>query len=775
MKSYLSLIPISAKVHRRQNRMTILCIMIAVFLVTVIFSLIDTMLQTETNRMIKEHGNWHIAFQNISTSDVQQIKSRFDVAAVSWYEVINDDMQKEYTLAGKKAVLCGVEEAYLSEIWNGIKEGGFPANSSEVMLSSSAKDVLGIHVGDRVTLNTPGGDVDFIVSGFGDNDAKANQLYDSNTVFMNKDAWDIICSLNSSEIPVPLYYVQFKTSIGINKAISEIKQQYQLSDENITENQAVVGMMGASSNPMIQNLYLPAMILFIFILIAGVLMISSSINSNVAKRTQFFGMMRCIGASRQQIIRFVRLEALNWCKTAVPAGVVLGLIISWGICAVLRFGIGGEFADAPIFRLSSIGIASGVVVGLVTVLLAAQAPAKSAAKVSPAAAVSGNISDAQRVRRAANTRFAKIEIALGINHAISAKKNMFLMTGSFALSIILFLGFFAGLDFAHSLLPSLHKWEPDCSIMSQDNSNSIEKDLLDKIGAQSGVKNVYGTMAVLNMPVVTDKDVDEVILVSYGEYMLSCAKDSVVSGDLSKVYGDSNEVLTIYNRENPLKAGDKIQLDGQELNIAGAVSDGLFSDGITVICSEETFTRLTGASNYVMVSVQLTNQATEDDISALRAFAGSEYRFSDTRENNQQSNATFWAFRLFAYSFLAIIAMIAIMNIINSTSMSVSSKIWQYGAMRAVGMDNRQLTTMIAAEVFTYSIAGCAIGCGLGILLHWVLFSRLVTRYFGIPWSLPIMPIGMILIMVIAAAMLAIYAPAKRICKMAVTETINEL
>ena len=31
MKSYLSLIPISAKVHRRQNRMTLLCIVFAVF------------------------------------------------------------------------------------------------------------------------------------------------------------------------------------------------------------------------------------------------------------------------------------------------------------------------------------------------------------------------------------------------------------------------------------------------------------------------------------------------------------------------------------------------------------------------------------------------------------------------------------------------------------------------------------------------------------------------------------------------------------------------
>lgn len=40
-------------------------------------------------------------------------------------------------------------------------------------------------------------------------------------------------------------------------------------------------------------------------------------------------MMRCLGMSRQQIIRFVRLEALNWCKTAIPVGVALGIVVTW--------------------------------------------------------------------------------------------------------------------------------------------------------------------------------------------------------------------------------------------------------------------------------------------------------------------------------------------------------------------------------------------------------------------------------------------------------------
>lgn len=58
-----------------------------------------------------------------------------------------------------------------------------------------------------------------------------------------------------------------------------------------------------------QTLFLIAGVLFL--LIAGVLMISGSINSTVAQRIRFFGMMRCIGMSRKQLARFVRLEALN--------------------------------------------------------------------------------------------------------------------------------------------------------------------------------------------------------------------------------------------------------------------------------------------------------------------------------------------------------------------------------------------------------------------------------------------------------------------------------
>lgn len=775
MKSYLSLVPISAKVHKRQNRMTLMCIVIAVFLVTTVFSIVGAIVDMEKTSMIGSHGYWHISIQDISEDVAEQIRSRSDVKTVSECETINAGVDENYYIGSQRAVLYGVDESWVTDIWDFLEDGTYPESDTEVIASANIKNTLGVDIGDSITLNTPSGSTEYTISGFGSHDLEFNDMYDAVTVYMNRGAFSELCLANNVE-ESPVYYVRFSTDNGVAKRINDIKENYGLTDEIVDENTALLAITGASSNGYAQALYPLAAILFVLIVLAGVFMISSSMNSNVAQRTQFFGMMRCIGMSKQQITRYVRLEALNWCKTAIPIGIILGVVVTWVVCFGMKYGIGGEFAEIPLFYVSASGIVLGVAVGILTVLLAAHSPAKRAAKVSPAAAVSGNAQNGAKTRCTKIIGGMKIDTALGISHAVSARKNLILMTGSFALSIILFFGFSVGLDFAKALIPSTRSWQPDLSITSDDESNSVDKNLAAELSKVEGITQVYGNMALLDVPAVSEKGVSEITLVSYEEYMLQCAKENMVSGDLSKLSGDSNYVLTIYDARNPLETGDKVQVNGTELEVVGTVSEGLFEDDITLICTEETFERLMGDSDYALLNVQIADNVDKNKIvSSIRSMMSENYSLADYYDTNKDNNAEFWGIRLAVYVFLAIIILMAALNIINSTSMSVAAKTKQYGAMRAVGMDGRQLTKMITAEVLTYAAFGCVIGCAVGLYLNKTIYEAFITAYFGEIWHIPVREIAIILLFIFASVVMAVHAPAKRMRNMEITATINDM
>ena len=776
MRSYLSLVPISAKVHKRQSRMTRICIILAVFLVTSIFSMADMWTDAETTAMRHNHGDWHIALQNVSEDEAEQIRKNSGVAVSSWYDEINTDAEQNYYIDGKNAVLYGIEESYITDIMKYPTEGVYPQNENEVALSADAKELFSVKIGDEITLDTPVGDVKYTISGFYEDDTEFNDIIGGCCVFMNRKTFDEIRRLNGVESESQ-FYIRFQNENGLKKTIADMMQQYNLTAENVKENTAVLGMLGASSNESVNELYPLAAACFVIILIAGVFMISSCMNSNVAQRTKFFGMMRCIGASKQQIIRFVRLEALNWCKTAIPMGCVLGIVTCWILCAILRFFVKGEWVDMPLLAVSINGILCGALVGVITVFIAAHSPAKQAAMVSPAAAVSGNADMSKNVNHAAKTRFLKVETSLGIHHATGTKKNLFLMTGSFALMIVLFLAFSACLDFVHKLLPSVtSKFTPDITIASQDDTNSLDGNLPDKIAEIEGVESAFGMMTRTAFSVEVNGNETEIDLFSHDKTLLDTFKKSVISGDISRVYEDGNYAMAVYNQDYRLSVGDKIKTGNQELEIVCVTSEGVgsVSGAPTVVCSEKTFMRLTGECRFAMISVVLKKDVSEAAVSKIRDLVG-DCLFVDNREENSDINGSYWVFRIASYGFLAIISLITVLNITNSISMGVSARIKQYGAMRAVGMGSGQVAKMITAEAVTYAICGTAAGIILGLLLHYLIYAKIVITHFGGSWNIPFATIAIVLLLVVFSCIVAIYAPAKRIRNMAITATINEL
>lgn len=151
----------------------------------------------------------------------------------------------------------------------------------------------------------------------------------------------------------------------------------------------------------------------------------------------------------------------------------------------------------------------------------------------------------------------------------------------------------------------------------------------------------------------------------------------------------------------------------------------------------------------------------------------SSFTFADERMGNSSTMGTYYCFWLFIYGFLVLIALITIFNIINSIAMSVSARIKQYGAFRAIGVSVGQLNKIIVAEAFTYTIIGSVVGTVLGLLCNKLLFEMLIGYKWGDAWAIPFPQLAIILLIVVISVILAVQGPIKRIRNMSIVDTIS--
>lgn len=674
MKNYLNLIPISAKIHRRQTRMTRWCIVISVFLISAIFGMADMFLQSQKNLAIMTDGAWHVMFRELDEEQTAILAARPEVKTLARYATTNYKLDMGYAVAGVETVLCGFDETFLA-VYPSVRllEGSFPKKSAEAVVTESMCGRLGLCVGDEVEVATPDGSLSFQISGVVE-DTSMLLKTDAFGVFVNTETY-LSCFREATLREDFAYYVEFVPKCRIQKAIREICAQLQIPEDQVSENARLMGSMLQSSDQYIWMLYLIAFILAVLVAVSGMMMILGSMNSSVAQRTAFFGMMRCLGATAKQVRRYVRLEALFWCLKAIPVGLFASVVTVWGLCRMLKVITPTWFSEMPGFGVSLPGVFFGILIGLLTVLAASRKPARKASEVSPLTAVSGNADTVFAAKKAANTRRIHVETALGLHHAMGSRKHLILLTSSFAFSIILFLGFGIGVDFMRHAIVTMRPDAPDVSIISEKDNGGISESLIAELTEHPKIKRVFR------------RDVSQ---------------------------GTAGTILDIQLRDQ--------------------------SDAV---------------------------------VQEIRSMAGEAYRFSDSRKNNRETRAVYFSFSLFVYGFLAVVALIAAFNIINSIAMSVAARIKQYGAMRAIGISIRQLQSMVAAETLTYLIGGLAEGLLLGLPLHYYLYQWAITERWGDIWSLPLMECVVIAAVMTVSAAAAMRGPVRKIREMSVVETIG--
>ena len=771
MKSYLGLIPQYERVHRKNNRISILCIMLSVCLVMAIFSMADMAMRSQKNYFIKTGGEYHAALRDVDEETAQLVSARVDVALSGWVYQGSTGM-----LSGKTVSFVGADEKTMESLTEmDMTDGVYPSLPDEALLNESAMEQLGLSIGDNMTVMVPdGSQKQYRITGTLA-DMGSMLKADICGMALSEDGFLAIADENAADGTT--YRIQFKDGAHIQEAIKEIKAQFGLSDGQISENTALLGLMGQSESNIMQALYLIAAILVFLVLIAGTVMISASFNTNVLERTKDYGLLRCLGASRKQVKHFVILQGLRQSAKGVPIGLLAGQIVTWVTCLLLRSISGDRFSEVPLFEFSIVGILAGVVVGFLIVLLASLSPAKKASRVSPVTAISGS-SQLTENKRAANTKLFHVETGMGVFHALSGKKNLFLMTCSFAISIMLFLSFQVMVVFLDQGMPALAPWAGDVSVTA---AAGLEPSVIEEIAGMEGVKRAFGRMEYSGLSVSSDTESGTATLVSYEENQFKWAEEELNEGNTESVQGGTGDILVTYRDGMQWKAGDTVTLHTplgeRQVRIAGILSSTNASSEAGslgyIICSEQLFTESIGMAGYTAVDIQLAGSGSDETVSAIRNLFPPDSSIADKRLSNSESQSSYYTGAVFIYGFLLIIALITVFNIFNSMNASVAARTRQYGVMRSIGMGAGQLYKMIAAEAVTYAVLGCVTGCVLGLPLNKMMFQFLIAGKWGTSWQLPAVSLLLIVVLCFGSAALAIRRPIKKIGKLSIVDTIK--
>ena len=777
MKHYLNLVSISDRVHRRQSRMTRICILLAVFLAAVMFGLADMYLQSMTTEARHQAGDWHAKFSFIDEETAALIAARPETELSGWQGTL--PAEAGATVSAQGIALAGIGEPVFSQMYFGaFSEGMSPAAVSEAAVSETAARKLHLSAGDSLSLALPDGSTrSFTVTGIFNDEAASLAAGNVSALLVTPQT---LSGLHFGGMaPSWQYVVRFSLLCQIPDTIQDILTQNGLLAGQVLQNDNLLSMLGQLPGSNTSQLYSIACALSLVVMATCILMISSSLSSNVSQRTEFFGLMRCLGATRRQVLRFVRREALRWCVTAIPSGIGLSIVVVWALCAVMRRLSSVWFGYLPVWGISWISIAVSIVLGIVTVLLAARSPAKFASRVSPLEAVAGGARQNAAFRHAANTRRQKVDVALGIHHATTKRSSYLLMTCAFAICLTLFLGFSTLVPFMkHAFMPK--EWAAELSIVSESNTCSILLAQRDAVSELPSVSRVFGRMFAYDVPAKIGGASHNSNLISYEENQFRWAQDRLASGSVDEVANTPGQVLFVANTGTQAQVGDTVTLEingvSQTVTIGGILTDDPLAreEGTeTLICSEETFTQLTGESGYTILDVQFRFGAGEEDIAAVEALFTDGVTFTDTLTRAQQQRGLYYAFSVLVYGFLSIIVAITVFHIMNTISMGVSARTRQYGAMRAIGMSNGQLTRMIASEAVTYAATGVILGCFLGLAFHWFLYTSLITRTFGDAWGIPWPELCLIIAVILGTTALSVRGPAKRIQAMSIVENIS--
>jgi putative ABC transport system permease protein len=435
--------------NRRRNIITIAAIILTAVLFTTLFTIsMSIKASYETSICRQLGGSNHATFKDVTDEQEEILKSNTLIKEYGERRVAGICMDAPFTK--QSAEISYMDDTCAEWSFVKLEAGHMPGSYNEIIMDKEAVRLLGKEpvLGEEIELT-------FNINGSDDPDAKVTDTfvlvgyweYDPlipvHYINVSKEYVDAFNEKIVAEGYNPIrtdLNVMFSSNFDLAGKMEQVERECGFTSDDVNSDNYVryginpVYLSVFDSTDGVLSTVAPMLAFVLLVVFTGYLIIYNVFQISVASDIRFYGLLKTIGTTQDQIKRIIRHQALLLCLVGLPAG----LIIGYGLGAVLTPAV----LRSSSISLNSLTISSSplIFVGaalfeIITVLISVSKPGKMAGKVSPIEALryteSTGISKKKKT-----TKGAKVTQMAFANMERNKKKTVLVFI-SLALSLVI--------------------------------------------------------------------------------------------------------------------------------------------------------------------------------------------------------------------------------------------------------------------------------------------------------------------------------------------------
>ncbi|WP_410512323.1 FtsX-like permease family protein [Paenibacillus sp. BR2-3] len=826
----------SLKANLMRNLTIICAVILTTLLITAVFTLTLSLNKSmEYTQMRTVGSDFHGGFKQLNPAELEELRQHPSIREYG-VSLLAGELKNE-VFKNSRVEVHQIDKNYAKHSFVQFIEGGLPSGENEIVLNTWELDRLGVlhELGQLVTLEMDIGEKtlskEFTLSGYYEADkhlAMAGMAFVSEA-FTRKYISSIDPALSiakGSYVNTSELNVMFNNSIDIEQKLNKV-----LADTGLD---VPIGINWAYSSVSLtedwMNLIPYTAVLFI-IMLSGYLLIYNIFYISVVRDVKFYGLLKTIGTTPRQLKRIILIQAQLLYLMALPFGLALGYLIGCLMTPLLS-----SFSSQPVetsYSASPIIFIGAALFSYITVWIAASKPGKIAARIAPVEAVKFSGIQSGGRRKAKKSQHGAKLYSMAFSNLFRGKKKLLLMLSSLSLSIILFstiftiissldvnkyLNTFISGDFMvtnEAIITLGRERAGDPNKLSEEFSSTLGRidgvESVDKVNFKveqylldDAVRTVLEPLAALPDPGPAtlwhlNEGYIDIYLYGIDPGWYDLVEKDILEGSFDKQKFDSGSYVIITESlvgedayATYYHPGDIITYDGLDKSyevMAVLNSDALFaatiqsfsSDGYNAFFPASELNKVLPKDSKQAMILSATlhaDPAKLDEVEqAAKAMTDStdELTLKSREDYRQELSGFITIFQTIGYGLSFVIALIGVLNYINTVLTGVIARRNEFAVLESIGMTRQQLKKMLVYEGLYIVLFTVAVSSTTGVVITYTIARSITANMaftvFRMNW-LPFVLVVPVLLIIAYSVTLKAY---RMLTKSTIVERLREI